>query len=339
MLIKSISTLPFERRLTPKEETDYRNNALKPALNYLGTKEVAMILHGTCFPQAENDTGVGSPYGKVAAQLIPFEILHGFNSNQLGPVGVIYNNRESISPYKSTVSTRNYLFIDFSELSKDKYANILSKNDIENVLDKPENSGKNYAYSNFTEAFANYDYCIKIANKNFKEKLKNNNPKAIELNNEYELFKKSKGNILKKEATFHILSKIYNTNDFDKWDESDKNLAALIDKGDRQAIERYKKLVYRSKDDFETYIFAQFLLDKQIKENSKLRKELGFKYINDLLVGFSKADEWAHQDLFLKDWRMGCPYGGKYGPQLWDIPVLNPQKLFKSETELGPAGI
>ena len=126
MLIKSINTLSFERKLTPKEEKDYRNNALKPALDYLGTQEVAMILHGTCYPQDKNDIGVGSPYGKVAVQLIPFEILHGFNSNQLGPVGVIYNNMESISPYKSTVSTRNYLFLDFSELTKDKYANILS---------------------------------------------------------------------------------------------------------------------------------------------------------------------------------------------------------------------
>ena len=118
MLIKSINTLSFERKLTPKEEKDYRNNALKPALDYLGTQEVAMILHGTCYPQDKNDIGLGSPYGKVAVQLIPFEILHGFNSNQLGPVGVIYNNMESISPYKSTVSTRNYLFLDFSELTK-----------------------------------------------------------------------------------------------------------------------------------------------------------------------------------------------------------------------------
>jgi hypothetical protein len=35
---------------------------------------------------------------------------------------------------------------------------------------------------------------------------------------------------------------------------------------------------------------------------------------------------------------MGCPYGGKYGPQLWDIPVLNPNKLFTENGELGEAG-
>lgn len=82
---------------------------------------------------------------------------------------------------------------------------------------------------------------------------------------------------------------------------------------------------YSFKDDFETYIFGQFILDKQIKENTKLRKDLNFKYISDLLVGFSKSDEWSHQDLFLKNWRMGCPNGGEYGPQLWNIPVLDPK--------------
>ena len=66
-------------------------------------------------------------------------------------------------------------------------------------------------------------------------------------------------------------------------------------------------------------------LDKQIKENTKLRKELGFKYISDFLVGVSKSDEWANQDIFLKDYEMGCPYGGKFGPQLWKLPVLDPK--------------
>ena len=87
--INNTVNLPFQRRLTEREQHDYRNNALQPAFDYLGTEEVSMILHGTCFPETENDIGVGSPYGNAAAKLLPFEILHGFNSNQLGPVGVI----------------------------------------------------------------------------------------------------------------------------------------------------------------------------------------------------------------------------------------------------------
>ena len=148
MLVNSIKLYNFKypsfnRRLTPEEERDYKQNAIIPALKYLGTQEVAMIIHGTSFPEVNMDIGVGSPYGKAAAQLMPFEILHGFNSNQLGPVGVI-RDPQHISPYKSTVSTRNYLFIDFNELSTDEYANILPKDVMESVFAKKFPSDNNY---------------------------------------------------------------------------------------------------------------------------------------------------------------------------------------------------
>lgn len=328
----------FQRRLTKEEEKDYRQNALQPAFDYLGTEEVAMIIHGTCFPETERDLGTGSPYGKAAAQLIPFEILHGFNSNQLGPVGVI-RDAQHISPYKSTVSTRNYLFTNLDELTTDKYAKILSSEVINSMLDKVDDNGKNYAYSNFPEAFANYQYLIKIANRNFKEKLRNNDPDAIHLNNEFEQFKNKKGNDVYKDALFDVLVENYETMDFNKWSDLDKNLIPLLNKKNPEAIARYKKLTTRSKDEFESYIFGQFILDKQIKENTKLRKMYGFKYISDLLVGFSPSDEWSHQDLFLKNWRMGCPNGGEFGPQLWDVPVLNPKKLFNPDGTLGSAGL
>lgn len=342
MFVNRISTahdfLFFRRRLTQDEERDYRQNALQPALDYLGTKEIAMIIHGTCFPEESLDLGVGTPYGRMAAQLMPFEMLHGFNSNQLGPVGVI-RDPQHISPYKSTVSTRNYLFLDLKELSTDDYANILPKEVIESVFNKTRVTGNNYSYSNFPEAFANYDYCIKIANRNFKKKLKDGDSDAVRLNNEFEQFKKSKGDVVYKDALFHVLSNLYNTQEFVKWDEPDRNLVKLLDSKDKDAISRYQKIVFRNKDDFESYILGQFLLDKQINKNTEYRKSIGFKYISDLLVGFSPSDEWAHQDLFLKDYRMGCPNGGEYGPQLWDVPVLNPKKLFNQDGSLGPAGI
>lgn len=330
--------ISFKRRLTQSEEKDYTQNAIKPALDYLGTEEVAMIIHGTSYPESDLDIGVGSPYGKVAAQLMPFEMLHGFNSNQLGPVGVI-RDPQHISPYKSTVSTRNYLFIDFNKLATDEYANILPKEVVESVFNKTASNGENYSYSQFQEAFANYDYCIKYANHNFKKKLQDNDPNAIRLNEEFKKFRKEKGDVVYKDALFDVLSNLYNTQDFTKWDDIDRNLISLLNQKDPAAKSRYQKVISRSRDDFESYVLGQFLLDKQINENTKLRKSLGYKYISDLLVGFSPSDEWANQDLFLKDYRMGCPNGGEYGPQLWDVPVLNPKKLFNDDGTLGPAGV
>lgn len=328
----------FGRRLTPEEQVDYRENALKPAFKYLGTEEVAMIMHGTCYPEAEKDIGVGSPYSKLASQIIKFEMLHGFNSNQLGPVGVI-SDAQHISPYKSTISTKNYLFLDLKELTTDKYANILSMQDINSVFNNAKSDDSNYSYSDFPDAFANYDYCMKIANRNFKYKLAKGDEVAVNLNKEFQQYKKMKGKVLYTEALFNVLAKTYGTTDFHQWNELDKNLVKLIDLKDDEALARYKKVVNRSREDFDIYMFSQFLLDKQVKENTEFRKSVGFKYISDFLVGFSLSDEWANQDLFLKNWRMGCPNGGEYGPQLWDVPVLDPNKLFKSDSELGPAGL
>lgn len=343
MLVSKISnsnrtTFLFGRKLRKDEEQDYRENALQPAFDYLGTEEVAMIVHGTSYPEKAQDLGVGSPYGKAAAKFIPFEILHGFNSNQLGPIGVI-RDAQHISPYKSTVSTRNYLFTDLNDLTTDKYANVLSQSDIDSMIDYTDDNGKDYAYSDFPEAFSNYKYLIKIANKNFKQKLANNDPMAQKLNEEFVQFKKEKGVDIYQDALFDVLTNEYKTMDFNKWSELDKNLIQELKNQNPKAIDRYKKITTRSKDDFETYIFGQFILDKQIKENTKLRKDLNFKYISDLLVGFSKSDEWSHQDLFLKNWRMGCPNGGEYGPQLWNIPVLDPKKLFNDDGSLGDAGL
>lgn len=343
MLVSKISnsnrtTFLFGRKLRKDEEQDYRENALQPAFDYLGTEEVAMIVHGTSYPEKAQDLGVGSPYGKAAAKFIPFEILHGFNSNQLGPIGVI-RDAQHISPYKSTVSTRNYLFTDLNDLTTDKYANVLSQSDIDSMIDYTDDNGKDYAYSDFPEAFSNYKYLMKIANKNFKQKLANNDPMAQKLNEEFVQFKKEKGVDIYQDALFDVLTNEYKTMDFNKWSELDKNLIQELKNQNPKAIDRYKKITTRSKDDFETYIFGQFILDKQIKENTKLRKDLNFKYISDLLVGFSKSDEWSHQDLFLKNWRMGCPNGGEYGPQLWNIPVLDPKKLFNDDGSLGDASL
>lgn len=340
MRIGAINTnfLSFQRRLKPEEQKDYKQNAISPALDYLGTKEVAMIVHGTCYPESNRDIGTGSPYGKVAAQLIPFEILHGFNANQLGPVGSI-RNPHHISPYKSSINSKNFLFIDFNELTKDKYANILTEIDLEDVMLKPEKSEHNYSYSNFPEAFANYDYLVQKARTNLKKAVAENKPDAIKLQHEYEQFKKAKGRVLHKEALFKVLEDTYRTDDFDKWSEVDRNLIAGLGQRTPEAIGRYKTILARSKDDINNFMFGQFLINKQLKENTDFRHHLNFKYINDLQGGFSKSEEWANQNIFLSDYRLGCPHGGPDGPQYWNLPVLDPKKFFNKDGSLGKAGV
>ena len=332
----------FGRRLTKEEEHDYKENVIKPTLKYLGVEELAMIIHGSAYPKSKNDIGIGSPYGKSATNIMAFEQLHGFNSNQLGPVGEIKSPLH-ISPYESSVNTKNYLFIDFSKLTKKEYGQLITPEDIEFASTKDGISKQNYTYSDFPNAFANYKYLVRKAYKRYSDELllkSKVNPDIVRLKEEQDKFEKTNFERINNGALFYVLSKHYGTDDFSKWNNIDKNLLNKDgNTNSSDSIERLEYLYEMYGQDIEEYKFAQFIIDKQIKENTEDRKKTGFKYISDMLVGFSPADEWSHQDLFLKEYRLGCPYGGPDGGlQRWNIPVLNPKKLFNADGSLGPAG-
>ena len=329
-------TPSFSRRLREHEKAEY-NAAIDEAKKYLGIETVSMIIHGSCYPENGENTGVGSPFSKAAEELIKFEKLHGFNANQLGPNGEI--TRGEISPYSGTVFARNHLFIELSDLTTEKYGKILSKRTYNNLLLNSPINDKNYTYSEFFEAFEIYDIAIKEAYKNFQEKLSIGDPKAIALNKEYTAFKNRKGTEAIEEGLFQVLTHTYGTMDVKVWEKDvDRNLIQMLRERDPRAIARYNQLMARSGDDIKAFIFGQFIADKQIKENKDFRKKENFTYINDLLVGFSPSEEWIHRDAFLKGFKLGCPEGGKLGPQLWGIPVLDPKKLFNADGSLGPAG-
>lgn len=343
MNISSAYNAPvFQRRLRENEKKEYRQDTIQQAYDYLGVKEVAMIMHGSCFPVESQDFGVGSPYSQEAEDVLELEMLHGFNNNQLGPNGKI--SKADVSPYKSTVFAHNELFIDLKALKQDKYANILSDSMTNGLLHNLEikypSNGKNYAYSRFYDGFETYDIALNAAFDNFQKKLLEKNPNAIKLNGEYQEFKTKNKNRLIKEGLFRVLSKTYGTEKFNLWENTvDKDLLKNLKERNPEAIDRYNYLTSKFKKDLNVYFFEQFIADKQIEDNKKFRKEHNFKYISDLLVGFSPCDEWINKDAFLPHWKMGCPNGGTNGgPQLWDVPVLDPDKLFNADGSLGVAG-
>ncbi len=339
MQIKRIQSydINFCRKLKENEKKPY-NDAIEQGKKFLGIENVAMIIHGSCYPSINKDANIGSPYSKGAFKLIEFEKLHGFNANQLGPIGKI--TAQNYSPYESKVFSRNNLFIDLYDLTQKEYANILSLETYNNVTYKNSIKNANYNITNFKEAFENYDIALNEAYFKFKTLLKENNPEAIRLNNEFTEFKTANGDRLFFDGVFKILSNIHRTDDFSKWDsELDKNLIKRLNHNDRAAQKRLELIVNRSGNKIEKNSFIQFIAEKQVREKTELRNKLDFKYINDLLVGFSKSELWANPNAFLKGYKLGCPYGGfGNGPQVWDIPVLDPQKLFNEDGSLGIAG-
>ncbi len=322
-ILKINGTLNFQRRPTKKEEKDLKETINK-AYEITGSKERAVITHGSCFPALNRDTYIGSPYGKAAKEYINFLNLYGFNGIQLGPAGEL--QKGSTSPYNSSAFAKNRLFIDLEELTTDKYDNILSKETFNKVTRLPITE-KNYDMTDFAQAECTYNIALKESFQNFRKNLFNDKPEAIALNKSYVDFKNKFGTRLNDEAVFKILSKEYGTDDFSQWNNPlDENLISEYQKGNPEAFERYKQLSIDNFIEIEQYKFEQFIAVGQIKENKEWREKLGFKYINDLLVGCSKMDNWRYKDAFLKDWEMGARENNSPS-QRWRIPVIDPKKI------------
>lgn len=334
------NNVTFQRRLRPEEEYDYHQTIMEAERN-LGVDNVAMIIHGTCFPSLSKDTfekgdiGVGNPYSKGADKLVRFLYLHGFDSCQLGPSGQI--SEKLISPYKSGVFSKNKLFINLPELATSKYANILSKEDVESHMQLSKVDGENYNYADYVSAFKNIDEASDIAYNNFEKKLYGSNEDAMLLNMEFSRFKQKEMPWVLSESMFNVLAKKYGTDDFTKWDEKDANLIDGIKIKDENAIKRFQSIFDENEDEINKNCFIQFIAKKQISDWNNTHRN--YAYINDLLVGFSNADLWANKDAFLSNMRLGCPSGGENGgAQYWNIPVLDPKKLFNRDGSLGLSG-
>ena len=304
----------------------------------MGVKNLSMIVHGSSFPSDNRDTAIGSPYSKGADKFVDFIKMNGFNSVQLGPGGSI--GKKDNSPYISKVFAKNELFIDLEPLKTKKYANILSEKTYNSLTTKnKETKDKNYNYTDFNKAFNNYDVALKEAYENFKTKVEAKDQDALKLNKEYQTFKEENKNWVENDGLFKVLKKMHNDKNFEVWNAVDKNLPQGLKDGDKESQRRYKEIMAKHGEDIELNTFTQFLADKQLKDNTKHRKEIGFNYIGDLLVGFNESDVWANQNAFLSGWKLGCPFGGvDNSPQTWGIPVLDPKKLLNKDGSLGESG-
>lgn len=334
---KRNNSVNFGRKLKEEEKPEY-SKAIHDALDYLEVKNLSMIVHGSSFPSKNRDTAIGSPYSKGADEFVDFIKMNGFNSVQLGPGGAI--GKKDNSPYISKVFAKNELFIDLEPLKTPKYANILSEKTYEKVSTKnKETKDKNYNYTDFNKAFENYDVALKEAHNNFKTKVQAKDKDALKLNKEYEQFKKDNKSWVENDGLYKVLKKVHNNQPFEIWNKIDKNLPEGLKSGDKDYKKRYEEIMTKHGDEVELNTFTQFLADKQLKDNSKHRKSIGFNYIGDLLVGFNESDVWANQNAFLTGWKLGCPYGGvDNSPQTWGIPVLDPKKLLNKDGSLGESG-
>lgn len=343
----NISNISFRRAIRPDEEKDY-GQTIADGKKYAGIKNLALILHGSSFPQADKDLFVGSPFNEKAAEVNDFLKMHGFDSIQLGPPGLIKmaeaKEHPDYSPYISSVNSKNYLFADMQKLTTDKYSNILKSSDIDSETSREYEASTS---TDFERAIGVYNRLFEKAYDNLSTKTDQN---SIGIKVEFEEFKQKSSNWLENDSLFEVLKKGHQTSDIDQWPDLSKNLISYKENPENEnhqdAMGFIEQLHAKNGKEIELYKFKQFIMDKQEKEfNQEHPGKL--KYISDAIIGFSIRDYWANQDAFLPDYRVGCPYGGEgyqdpHHPrganQMWGIPVIAPKALFNDDGSLGKGG-
>ncbi|EKE04243.1 MAG: hypothetical protein ACD_20C00094G0004 [uncultured bacterium] len=336
----------FGRALKQEEKKDYQETVFA-ALEALGKKNLALIIHGPSFPSMpKEDTGIGSPNSDGAKKLVKFMEQHGFNGLQLGPEGK--TKKVDPSPYTSTVFSVNPLFVDLAELVKPEWDSILSKETLSNITNnkpKTNDPASGSSTATYTYIYDKQQEALTEAYKNFKEKVNDpNNTVAQEINNKFNAFKQQNKSWLDGDALYESLSKEYNNDYFPNWEsELDKNLSVHLNTpGDPQkeaAEKRKNELEEKYHDDIDIYKFTQFIADEQKDKMKEFSTEHNIKTISDAQVGFSDRDIWVNKNLFLDGWKLGCPpdYFSADG-QSWGFPVLDPKLIFNEDNTLGPAG-
>lgn len=333
----------FGRALTEQEKPECEKSC-KEALDILGVKNLSLILHGSSFPAGKRDFYIGSFFNERAKDLNNFVSMFGFNSIQLGPNGMISGG--DVSPYGGKAFSHNYLFIDLNKLATEEYGEILD----ETALNAFKNTYHLGDQTDFNSAFHAYDNLLYNAYKTMEYKDFAGDKNAQKLKSEFKTFKNriNHEKWIESDAIYDVLSKkVYNYKPISQWNDVDKNLYKNLNRPvnnydldieKHDAEKRISELLMIFKEDIDLYQFKQFLYSKQLKE---FNKEMGGKVdlIGDALVGFSESDVWANPDAFLDGYSLGCPGGGPNNShQTWNMPVLDPKKLFDKDGNLLAAG-
>ncbi len=263
-------------------------STVQKALEVLGKKNFALIIHGGSFPSAKDEnTGFGTMNSNGAKSLIDY--ADGiFNCIQLGPAGKTKDC--DCSPYTSTIFSNNPLFVDLKALTTDKWGKILSEKTFKNIVECNPNAGKNKTA---------YSYVYKQYADDLDEAYKNYLKKSL-YKREFEEYKAENNKWLDKDSVYEALS-IENGNDY--WpiwkNEADKNLFAPDSIEQRfQNGERLKEISEKYAYDIDKYKFVQFVLSVQNAETREYAKTHGIKMIADRQVAFSDGDIWAYKSLF-----------------------------------------
>jgi len=306
------NNISFGRAVRPNEEAELTDTSAE-VKKYLGIKKLALGIHRSSYPVAQGDLFIGSNMNEEALKLNKFAKMFGFDSFQDGPPGL--PSVEDPSPYKTTVFSKSYLNTDMKKLATPQYGEIL---DMSEILSKGSREYEaNSDMTDFKQAFKVYDELFEQA---YDKMATKTDSLSQNLKSEFEAFKNNSGKWLQNDAEYEALKKKIGNEDFENWSDS--------------KIDNPKEL--------ELYKFKQFILSKQEKAFILEHPEK-LDVISDGIIGFSPRDVRNNQNVFLKDFRIGCPGGGagvegQVRNQAWGLHVVNPKTIFNEDGSLGAGG-
>jgi len=337
------NNINFKRRLKPSEVKPY-TQSISEGLKILD-KELDIILHNSCAPsKASQNTGVGSLLSETTEkQVLPFLNKHSVSSIQQDPDGL----RKGLegSPYVGDDSAKNVLMIPLEKLKRPECGALIKQETFNSIVNNRPNKQSNLV--DYSYVIPKYNEALHEAYGTFKEKsfsinsLSKKEAIAIkQLNAEFLDFKKEKGNKLEKTAIYNILSDKHGDVYWPNWKDSvDRTLYQPAADIKKAANNRLKELKIKNADKIDEFLFSQMLLSKSRSETATKNAKYGIKTIADSPVAFSVVDTWAHQDIFMKDWHLGCPPDSfsKKG-QAWGFSVIDPKTIFKKDGSIGKGG-
>ncbi len=327
MLVNKInnnSNLSFKRKPSASEMKRY-SSTVSHGLKVLD-KNLGLIIHNSSVPSKEGyNFGIGSLFSiNSEKNFLPFLKVNGIKFVQQEPDTL--RTPSNPSPYSPQASTKNDFMLPIERLATEEYDNLLKKEDIDNMVaeNMKRPSPEKVDYVNVSQA---YNTLLSKAYSNFMKK-----EKFSLLKQEFLNYKNKNLEELKPSAIYEVLLLI-NNKIWSDWPSEEKY---LYKNSNTKLIE---EIFNNNQEKINLYVFKQWLINREI-DKAKLRNaEQDIRYIGDSPVGWSNVEVWMNQDLFLKEWAMGCPPDNfsKAG-QRWGFAVLKPETIFNSDGSLGKGG-
>jgi|GEM_PF-2453790 len=336
MKINSINNVQsFGRAFTTKEKNGYKK-LIKDAGEALGLKDTAAIVFDFNVPAEQGyNLGIGTSFSEIMPEFAGFiKDMTGITSIQAAPQGKITSSNHS--PYSGTNYALGGHIIDLKKFIKQEYARILTVEDIQEEInaykgDKEkleyrtdyenaigQNGGDGAHERLLRKAYMNFIFCVGLFDLD-----------ALKLYEDFKNFKEQNKDWLEKENMFSLLSAKYGTEDYETWNDIDKNLYTDA-VSEKARARRIREIRNEDVNLFEYENFKQFILDKQQKETKKELNDKGLKLYGDCLLGFSKSEVWAFRECFKPDLFYGGPdpkCENTGGIQTWGLNALDYSKI------------